>query len=60
MTGGSEVYRIQKDGFAERIWNSPTDIVYAVAFDARASPAWYRQQRHRLSEWTPINSRPNC
>ncbi len=34
VTGGSEVYRIQKDGFAERIWNSATDIVYAAAFDA--------------------------
>lgn len=34
ISGGSEVYRIQKDGFAERIWNSPTDIVYAAAFDA--------------------------
>lgn len=34
LTGGSEVYRIQKDGFAERIWTSPTDIVYAEAFDA--------------------------
>ncbi|MGH9695010.1 MAG: hypothetical protein ACRD5Z_12745, partial [Bryobacteraceae bacterium] len=34
VTGGSEVYRIQKDGFAERIWNSATDIVYATAFDA--------------------------
>ncbi|HEY6987590.1 MAG TPA: hypothetical protein VH369_04355 [Bryobacteraceae bacterium] len=34
LTGGSEVYRIQKDGFAERVWTSPTDIVYAEAFDA--------------------------
>ncbi len=34
LTGGSEVYRIQQDGFAERVWNSPTDIVYAEALDA--------------------------
>ena len=34
VTGGSELYRIQKDGFAERIWNSASDIVYAAAFDA--------------------------
>ena len=34
LTGGSEVYRVQKDGFAERIWTSPSDIVYAEAFDA--------------------------
>jgi hypothetical protein len=34
ITGGSDVYRIQKDGFAERVWNSSTDLVYAIAFDA--------------------------
>ncbi len=34
VTGGSEVYRIQKDGSAERIWNSASDIVYAAALDA--------------------------
>lgn len=34
VTGGSDVYRIQKDGFAERLWNSSTDLVYAIAFDA--------------------------
>ena len=38
VTGGSELYRIQKDGFAERIWNSGTDIVYAIAFDASGKP----------------------
>ncbi len=38
VTGGSDFYRIQKDGFAERIWNSPTDLVYAIAFDAAGKP----------------------
>ncbi|HEY1948759.1 MAG TPA: hypothetical protein VGG97_17250 [Bryobacteraceae bacterium] len=38
VTGGSEVYRIQNDGFAERIWNSATDVVYALAFDASGKP----------------------
>jgi hypothetical protein len=38
VTGGSEVYRIQADGFAERIWNSSTDVVYALAFDASGKP----------------------
>jgi hypothetical protein len=38
VTGGSEVYRIQSDGFAERIWNSATDVVYALAFDASGKP----------------------
>jgi hypothetical protein len=34
VSGGSEIYRIQKDGFAEKIWTSASDIVYAIAFDA--------------------------
>ncbi len=34
VSGGSDFYRIQKDGFAERIWNSPSDLVYAIAFDS--------------------------
>ncbi len=38
VTGGSDLYRIQKDGFAERIWSSPTDLVYAIAFDASGKP----------------------
>ncbi len=38
VSGGSEFYRIQKDGFAERIWNSSTDLVYAIAFDAAGKP----------------------
>ena len=36
--GGSDLYSIQKDGFAERIWNSPTDLVYALTFDAAGKP----------------------
>lgn len=38
VSGGSEFYRIQRDGFAERIWSSNTDLVYAVAFDAAGKP----------------------
>lgn len=38
VSGGSDLYRIQKDGFAERIWNSPTDLVYALAFDSTGKP----------------------
>ena len=33
-TGGSDVYRIAPDGSPRRIWNSPTDIVYTLGFDA--------------------------
>lgn len=34
VAGGSEVYRIAKDGYAERVWNSPTDLAYAITFDS--------------------------
>jgi sugar lactone lactonase YvrE len=32
-TGGSEIYRIAPDGSPSRIWSSPQDLVYALAFD---------------------------
>ena len=38
VSGGSEFYRIQKDGFAERIWNSGTELIYAIAFDSDGKP----------------------
>ena len=38
VSGGSEVYRIEKDGFAERVWESPSDLVYAIAFDGAGRP----------------------
>ncbi len=38
VSGGSDLYRIQKSGFAERVWNSPTDLIYALAFDANGKP----------------------
>src|SRR5207248_292285 len=38
VTGGSEFYRIQKDGFAEPIWSSSTDLIYAIAFDPAGNP----------------------
>lgn len=38
VTGGSDLYRIQSDGFAERLWDSATDIAYAIAFDAAGKP----------------------
>jgi hypothetical protein len=33
--GGSEVYRIAPDGSPLRLWTSPNDLVYALAFDGR-------------------------
>src|SRR3954447_13344049 len=38
ISGGSEVYRIAKDGYAERIWSSPTDVAYAISFDVAGKP----------------------
>jgi hypothetical protein len=38
VSGGSEVYRIQKDGFAEKLWGSATDVVYAIGFDGQGRP----------------------
>ncbi len=38
VSGGSEFYRIQKDGFAETVWSSPTDLIYAIAFDPAGKP----------------------
>src|SRR3972149_2503309 len=33
--GGSDVYRIAPDGYPERVWSSPVELVYALAFDAQ-------------------------
>jgi len=38
VSGGSDLYRIHKDGFAERIWSSSSDLIYAIAFDAAGKP----------------------
>ncbi len=38
ITGGSEVYRIQSDGYPRRVWSHAQDIVYALSFDAQGRP----------------------
>jgi sugar lactone lactonase YvrE len=35
VTGGSEIYRIQTDGYPRKIWSHPQDLVYALTFDGR-------------------------
>ncbi|MEQ1948521.1 MAG: hypothetical protein ABL995_15120 [Bryobacteraceae bacterium] len=35
VAGGSEIYRVQPDGYARRIWNHAQDVVYALAIDAQ-------------------------
>jgi sugar lactone lactonase YvrE len=37
ITGGSEVYRIQNDGYPRKIWSHAQDLIYALAFDARGN-----------------------
>ncbi len=32
--GGSEVYRIGSDGYPQRMWTHPQEIVYAIGFDS--------------------------
>jgi sugar lactone lactonase YvrE len=36
VTGGSEIYRIQSDGYPRKIWSESQDLVYALAFDNRS------------------------
>lgn len=35
VAGGSEIYRIQPDGYPRKIWSEPQDLVYALAFDEK-------------------------
>jgi hypothetical protein len=35
ITGGSEIYRIQSDGYPRRIWSHSQDLVYALTFDSK-------------------------
>jgi hypothetical protein len=35
VQGGSEIYLVQPDGYARRIWTHAQDVVYALAFDAQ-------------------------
>ena len=36
--GGSEVYRIDGEGYPRKIWSDSTDIVYTICFDADGKP----------------------
>jgi hypothetical protein len=38
VSGGSELYRIERDNYVRRIWSHPQDIVYAIGIDAQARP----------------------
>ncbi len=38
ITGGSEVYRIEPDGYPRRIWSHNEAVVYALALDGEGRP----------------------
>jgi sugar lactone lactonase YvrE len=38
IAGGSEVYRIEPDGYAHKVWSHAQDIVYTIAFDGDGRP----------------------
>ncbi len=38
VSGGSELYRIEKDDYPRRVWSQPQDIAYAIGFDAQGRP----------------------
>jgi hypothetical protein len=38
IVGGSEVYRIDKEGFPRKMWGNSRDIVYSLAFDSQGHP----------------------
>lgn len=64
ISGGSEVYRIDRDGFPRKIWSHAQDIVYAIAFDAQDRPLIGTGNRgaiHRLDSdhrWTALVTAP--
>jgi len=45
IIGGSDVYRIQADGYARKVWTHAQDVVYAVAFDSQGR-AWLGSGNH--------------
>ena len=38
ITGGSEIYRIENDGYPRRLWSSTRDVVYALGIGADGLP----------------------
>ncbi|HET8549765.1 MAG TPA: hypothetical protein VFL57_17270, partial [Bryobacteraceae bacterium] len=38
VSGGSELYRIERDNYVRRVWSQPQDIVYAIGIDAQGRP----------------------
>ena len=63
VAGGSEIYRIQSDGYARKVWSDSQDLVYALAFDARGrADRGHGQSRllvpHRLRPFVHAAAQP--
>jgi hypothetical protein len=37
VQGGSDIYRVQPDGYTRRVWTHAQDVVYALAFNAQGN-----------------------
>ncbi len=49
VPGGSDIYRVQPDGYARRIWTNPLDVVYALGVRcARKVDRRHGQSRQHL------------
>lgn len=57
VPGGSEVYRIERDGYVRKVWTQATDVAYALAFDAQGQPWSQRATRGTSTGWIPTCSR---
>lgn len=64
IAGGSEIYRIDTDGDARRVWSDPSEIVYAIAFDAQGKPVFGTGNEGRIyridsdNDYTRLRSVP--
>ncbi len=38
IAGGSELYRIDKDGSPRKVWSQAQDVIYAISFDGNGKP----------------------
>ena len=60
VQGGSDIYRIDPDGYARRVWTHPQDVVFSLTFDAQGKPVAGTGNRgllYRLDsdfEWTRL------
>ncbi|MBX9603865.1 MAG: hypothetical protein K2X35_22855 [Bryobacteraceae bacterium] len=64
IAGGSEIYRIDTDGDARRVWSDPSEIVYAITFDDQGKPIFGTGNEGRIyridsdNDYTRLRSVP--